>query len=435
MDAERIRALPEFQAAAEWRAGVFAYVECIIAEETAHIPDGILARLDRLAREGAISADAAALARAWSGVAPGSGVYGGLTLELIKSVVCAPDEGADLADWWIKQTADDESPDDGRLSLWCVHWSYRVSGDAPVSIGALGECERALLLDAAAGMPDLARAFDLLAAEEDCSREGGLPLLSRIADRVNVMRHRARLAGADGAEFERVGVTDVAWRLGAAGREFFADCGRITDAGELVDVIASLDARGLGFSFCAACAAPGHVIWMAAKRSRGAMGYRWCGGCAVDGDRAPKSELLLPPTGALMALGGDIDFDAPPSDLAPVALAIALRCSPADAAALMAEEIERDEISGERCPRAEICGRACGRLQAADEAMVAIAANGDPSACGMREYLDLTEGMDDDSAKWRVARRLIKAAQGDADEDDDEPAAAESGNDLQGALL
>ena len=429
--------MPEFQSAAEWRAGVFAYAECIIAEETAHIPDGILARLDRLAAEGAISADSAAIARAWSGVAPGSAAYGGFLLELIKSVSFAPVEGADLADWWLRQSADEGDDDSGRLALWSVHWAYRASAEAaPASIGALGECERALLLDAAEGMPDLRQAFDALAAEEDCPREGGLPMIGAVAARVNVMRHRARLAGAEGARFERVSVTDAAWELGAAGREFFADCGRIRDAEELREVLASLDARGLGFAFCAACATPGHVIWMAAKGARGGLGYRWCGGCAVDGDRAPQSALLSPPTGALMALGGDIDFGAPPRELAALALAIALRRSPADAAALLAEEIERDDTSGARCSRVEACGRSCGRLQAADEAMPTIAANGDPDACGMREYIELAEGVEDDAEKWKIARRLIKLAQG---EEDDEPgceaSAGAAESDLQGALL
>lgn len=435
MDAERISALPEFHAAAEWRAGVFAFAESIVAEETAYIPDGVLARLDRLAAEGAISADGAALARAWSGVAPGDGARGSVIQRLVRSIANAPAEGADLAKWWIAQASDDDERD--RMDMVFTHWSYTGESEgAPVSIAALGECERALMLDAAKGLPGVIEAYDALCVDDDAARVDEQIRLGCVADRVNVMRDQARLAGAEGADFERLSVSDVHWTLGAAERDVYVDCGPIRDAEELRDVMASLRSKGLGFSFCRVCAVPGGVVWIAKQGSPGWSSFRRCGGCSVNDDRGPQYGAVSEPHGALMSLSGDVDFDQPEESLAAVALAIALRCSPSDASDLLAERLDRADITGVRCSRAAECWKSCGRLQVLDEDMPAISSGGDPDACDMKTYLDLADGVEGNAGRWAIALPLIKAARG---EEDSEPkiAAPKSVNtdDRQGSLL
>lgn len=435
MDSERISALPEFQAAAEWRAGVFAFAESIIAEETAHIPDGVLARIDRLIGEGAISADSAALARAWSGVAPGEGARGSVILRLLRSISKAPSEGADLTKWWIAQASDEEDVD--RMDLVFAHWSYTGKSEgAPISIAALGECERALMLDAAKRMPGVVDVYDALSVDEQAARVGERLRLGYIADRVNVMRDQARLAGGEGADCDRVSVSDIQWTLGAAERDVYVDCGPIRDAEELRDVMASLRSSGLGFSFCRVCAVPGSVVWIAKQGAPGWADFRHCGGCSVSDERGPQIGVVGAPHGTLMSLSGDVNFDQPEDAIAAIALAIALRCSPADAAELLAERLDRADISGARCPRAAECGKSCGRLQALDEAMPAISSGGDPEACDMKTYLDLADGVEGKAERWAIALPLIKAARG---EECVEPKIAApkgvNADDRQGSLL
>lgn len=431
-----LRDLPEFQDAAAWRAGVFAFAECIIAEQTADVPEGVLMRLDALADRWVIGARCAALARAWSGVSPGDGVHGGGMLRLIRSIGRAPAAGENLTEWWIRQSAPESDDDIDRMEMIFDHWSYTGGQkNAPVSVAVLGECERALMQDAATGLPGVVETYDALAALDSTPVTNGKPRLSAVAARVNVMRSYARRAGAKGAAFERVGIGDVVWELGAAGRETYLDCGHIRDAEELREVIASLSVSGLGFSFCAACAAPGNVVWHAKTGSFGWDGYRWCGGCATYDTRGPSPVGVRAPSGAY---GGDVRFDLPAEELAPVALAIALRCSPADAADLLADRVDRADIGGVRCPRLSECDTSCGALQRRDDAMVAIAASGDLDRCARKSYLDQVEGVEDAGERWRIALPLIKAAKGEESSEPD-PAAAvskpKSGNDMQGALL
>lgn len=405
---ENIRELPEFQDAFAWRAGVFAMAESIIAEETFDIPDGVLARMERLVSEGALGAEDLAIARAWSGVAPGTGLGSTAISRALASLACAPGEGDDLTAWWLNQSTGGMGDAEIMRFDSAARAAYGRREDSPPlprSVVALGACEKAIGADAARHLPTIPELFDLLNADgelDDDARVNGRLLLGFVSERVNEIRRQCRAAGVEGPEFERVSVIEVSWALGAAGREFYSDCGAITDPEEFRDVIAVLESDGLEPAYCFSCARPGGVIWLAADRAARPFGLYRCGGCG----REDANE-------AYASRGQGVDAGASAVKSAALGLAIALRVSPVSAAALLADE-DGAERFGERCPRAEECNTACGAFQRMDADMVASAGSGVPDECEVKEFLDEAEGVDDYALRREIAKRVRARRKGDS---------------------
>ena len=451
VDEKYLRELPEYGLSQEFKAGIRATAEMMIAEESVEVPGRVIEKVERLCAEGVLDERAAAFLRFWSNrpIAPELRTSG--LFHIMSKIALCPGEGDDLVEWWLDQV--DGAP--SRRVMNGMRFWRDGNGDLYESVSVLRAVEATLVWDAVLRIPSVVDVANALSRwrEESVTAEGwtklridgskgdeALPRLSYIVWLVNGMRSAAMdymPFGPRELKYYAVWVESAVRELRDAGvSDYVADTGVVGDVAEMKRLLDLSDSLDWDLHSCGGCGVPGHAVWFYSDRRKNiqfaavtsSFENRFCGACSWTGGNAWRRRLTREldtkffvgdvPDDA-MRLAEYVDREGYSDNRIDYSLtrglALAWRMShPNVDAALRGADESFGEY--ERCPRAAECPLVCGGFQRLDVDMPPIIALGDYEQCGYYEYLeglaDEADAPDEGFADEVLARLLDDKPQG-----------------------